>query len=83
VFCLVNKIYLDYNFCYDAETPKILVGYNDPIPNTWNYFSDADKLFASNTLKNINKDTEIVILAKQNEYVKILTTYLKSILPNN
>ena len=83
MFCLVNKTYLDYNFCYDAETPKILVGYNDPIPNTWNYFSDADKLFASNTLKNINKDTEIVILAKQNEYVKILTTYLKSILPNH
>ncbi len=83
MFCLVNKVYLDYNFCYTNETPKILVGCNDSIPNAWNIFTTVDSFFNSNTLKNIKKETEILVLANQDDYVKILTTYLKSILPNH
>jgi len=82
VFNLVNNVYLEYNFCYTSEIPKLLVGYEEPLPNTWNYFKDADSLFESNTLKNIDKNTEIVVLAKEDVYNEILITYLKSVLPN-
>jgi len=83
MFCLVNKVYLEYDFCYTTEVPKIIIGKQTALPNVWNYFKSADSLFQSNTLKNINKDTELVILADQDNYLKILITYLKSILPNH
>lgn len=83
MFNLINNVYLDFSFCYTPDTPKFLVGYEAPIPNTWNYFKDADDLFGSDAFKNIKKDTELIVLAEEETYVKILTTYLKSILPNH
>lgn len=83
MFNLVNNVYLEYNFCYTNDTPKLLVGYEDNLPNVWNYFRDADDIFDSNTLNNIDKNTKIIIHAKQDVYNKILVTYLKSILPNH
>ena len=41
------------------DTPKFLVGYEAPVPNTWNYFKNANDLFGNNAFKNIKKDTEL------------------------